>query len=371
MVIEHDPDPATGARRRERVAIPVLPECDYLKKEDAEAILYARLTDLNRGAISASVPVTVAEHLRAYLGDCASRKLRKTTIAGYKASIEKHLIPAFGEKMRLTDLEPAHIRSMCKGMSCDGYEARTIDLAYVVLHAALKQGVIDGKLYRNVADAVEPPRPRRKKIYTTLLPEQVAPALERVRALDERMYRLGALCVYTGLSRSEILARGYTDVDFVNARMGVTSALTVTDGEYVVDLPKTEQRTRYVPLVAEALQLLGEMKSEATCDLLFHDEDGHYLNPSTVSKDFSRAMSEAGYPGVTLHKLRHTFATNMLRAGVSIKHVQVLLGHSSIKTTGDIYAHVVEDDLRNAIDTYGKSLRKKSSAPTRHQPSKE
>jgi integrase len=305
--------------------------------------------------------------LRGYLEVCKSRDLRDTTITGYKASIDKHIIPAFGKTMLLAELQPSHLQTLLYGkMLADGFASRTIELAHVVLHAALEQAVVEGKLYRNVADAVVPPRPRRKKIHRTLKPEEVEPMLAYMRKADKRMYHFGALCVYTGLSRSEMLAEEWGDIDLPNAVLRVTKGVTVTEKVFTVAGPKTEQRTREVPLLKEALKVLCEMKREATCKLLFH-EDGHHLNPGTVSKRFTKLAAEAGYPGITPHKLRHTFATNMLRAGVSIKHVQVLMGHSSIKTTGDIYAHVIEDDLRDAVNTYGDSLRKKPSAPIRHQ----
>ena len=366
MVIEHDPDPVTGKRKREREHIPLPPETEYLYKKDAEKILYARLTDLNRGTYVAPTTLTVAEHLRAYLGDCESRKLRKTTLAGYGASIKKHLIPALGG-LRLTHLEPAHLRGLYRHMAGEGLAARTIELAHVVLHGALGQALIDGKVTRNVADAVVPPRPRHNKIPKTLLPGEEAVLLAYIRPRDKVMYRLGALAIYTGLRRSELLAEEWPDVDFDNACIAVTKGVTITDGVYDLEEPKTELSTRVVPLMEEALEILREMKAEATGKLLFHNQSGGYLNPSTASKQFSRLAAEAGFPGITPKQLRHTFATNMLRAGVSIKYAQVLLGHSSIKTTGDIYAHVVDDDLRNAVDTYGKSLRKKSLAPTRHR----
>lgn len=367
MVIEHDPDPVTDVRKREREALDLAPGKDYMYKEDAEKILYARLTDLNRGTYVAPAPLTVAEHLRAYLLDCKSRNLRKTTLAGYGASIKKHLIPAFGETLRLTHLEPSHLRALHKQMLADGFAPRTVELAHVVLHGALGQALIDGKVIRNVADAVVPPRPRRNKIPRTLLPGEEAVLLAYIRPRDKAMYRLGALAVYTGLRRSELLAEEWSDVDLSNTCIAVTKGVTVTDGVYDLEEPKTEQSTRIVPLTKEAVELLREMKGEATCKLLFHNRSGGYLNPSTASKQFSRLAAEAGFPGITPKQLRHTFATNMLRAGVSIKYAQVLLGHSSIKTTGDIYAHVVDDDLRNAVNTYGKSLRKKTPAPTRHR----
>ena len=64
---------------------------------------------------------------------------------------------------------------------------------------------------------------------------------------------------------------------------------------------------------------------------------------------FRRTVDRAGLrEGITLHTLRHTFATMLLREGVDVRTLQRLLGHASIETTA-LYLHVVTEDLRGAI----------------------
>jgi integrase len=72
--------------------------------------------------------------------------------------------------------------------------------------------------------------------------------------------------------------------------------------------------------------------------------------PNTFGTAFARALSDAGVPHVRLHDLRHTFASMALAAGVDLKTVSTALGHSTISTTADVYAHVTDSLMRDAAD---------------------
>jgi len=67
-------------------------------------------------------------------------------------------------------------------------------------------------------------------------------------------------------------------------------------------------------------------------------------------------------PGVGLHTLRHSAATAMLEAGVPLRTVSELLGHSSVAVTGDVYGHVSPDVSRGALDVLAAALKTKSES---------
>jgi integrase len=91
--------------------------------------------------------------------------------------------------------------------------------------------------------------------------------------------------------------------------------------------------------------------------LVFCHPDGTPLDPRSFTRHFKTLLKRSGLPVVRFHDLRHTFATLMLELGESPKTVQVMLGHSKISTTLDIYSHVSLDLERKAAAKLYQALR--------------
>ncbi|MFP4016451.1 MAG: tyrosine-type recombinase/integrase, partial [Halanaerobiales bacterium] len=84
--------------------------------------------------------------------------------------------------------------------------------------------------------------------------------------------------------------------------------------------------------------------------LVLCQDNGKPLDPSSFSEHYKGILKNAGLPDVCFHSLRHTFATLSLEAGVSIKAIQDILGHSTISTTMDTYSHVTKKMKKDAAD---------------------
>ena len=87
-------------------------------------------------------------------------------------------------------------------------------------------------------------------------------------------------------------------------------------------------------------------------DLVFHHPDGGWLRPESVSATFARRVCSYGLPHLTLHGLRHTWATLALEQGIHPRVVQERLGHSTIAITLGIYSHVsptLHDEATQAV----------------------
>jgi integrase len=83
---------------------------------------------------------------------------------------------------------------------------------------------------------------------------------------------------------------------------------------------------------------------------VFTDEAGGPVYPRAVLRAVQRSAGRVGIDGVTVHTLRHSAAAAWLKAGVHIKAVADLLGHSSIAITGDLYGHASDAATRSAVD---------------------
>jgi len=83
------------------------------------------------------------------------------------------------------------------------------------------------------------------------------------------------------------------------------------------------------------------------------------LNPEALSAWFHKFIVRKGLPDVNIHGLRHTNATLLIAGGVPLKTVSSRLGHSSISTTGNIYAHAVRSADETAAEVLEEVLGKK------------
>lgn len=121
----------------------------------------------------------------------------------------------------------------------------------------------------------------------------------------------------------------------------------------VFSTPKTKQGVRTISLDPRTVATLRAWRKAQREEqlawgpgyqqsgLVFTREDGSPVHPTSLANVFDRLVRSSGLPRLTVHGLRHTFATLALQAGEHPKKVQEVLGHSSISVTLNIYSHVV------------------------------
>ena len=90
---------------------------------------------------------------------------------------------------------------------------------------------------------------------------------------------------------------------------------------------------------------------------VFTQDNGSPVDPDMITKDFPKLIRDAGLPHLTLHGLRHAFATLALSAGIDLKTTSEMLGHSSISLTADVYSHVLPPLQQAAADAVGRLLK--------------
>ncbi len=350
VVIELSRDPKTGKRRQQWTSFKGT-------KKQAERELNASLVRLEQGIHIKPTKITVGEYLESWLQDYVETNTSPRTQHRYSQIVRVHLIPEFGA-FPLVALQPHHIQTYYANALKTGHQRTkgglspsTVHYHHRVLFEALKHAVKREILVRNVAEAVDAPRPIHKEM-ATLGPESVNLFLET--AEESPHYLIFYTAIYTGLRRGEMLGLRWCDVDLDFGTLSIVQTLQhLHSGEYIFKEPKSRKGRRQIALSPSlAILLRGHKQKQESLrifagytftptDLVFSHADGSPIRPNTVTRAFTIIARSIGLEGVRFHDLRHAHATLMLRQGIHPKIVSERLGHASISMTLDIYSHVL------------------------------
>lgn len=176
-------------------------------------------------------------------------------------------------------------------------------------------------------------RPRREKVLPNVLSkEEVKAILDSLRNLKHKT--MLSLIYSAGLRRSELLHLKPIDIDTKRMVIMIRQAKGKKD--------------RLVPLSPKVLAMLRDYyRAYRPAVWLFEGmKAGEPYDERSLSEVLKQALKRAGIQKpVTLHWLRHSFATHLLEAGTDIRYIQELLGHSSTRTT-EIYTHVSTHNIQ-------------------------
>ena len=321
----------------------------FRTQREAEAKLGELLKEAQKGSYVKPTKLTVAEWLERWLADYAGPNVRATTLRGYRKYVERHIIPSVGG-VRLADLRPDHVKRCHVDALERGVGKQTVLHLHRVLSKALNDAMTAGYIVRNVATIAKPPRldPRPKVRFE---PQEVRAFLEVARATP--YFEVLLLDLFLGLRRSELLGLEWGDIAFDGRRVYVRRSLHMVPGQGIVIYPtknKTSDRdigmSETVSLLfrsirdrCDAIQAMAGTSVQVD-SFVFADPAGKPMSPNTLSMATRKIAVKAGLPHIHLHSLRHWAASLALANDASLQEVQEFLGHSTIRTTADVYGHL-------------------------------
>jgi integrase len=308
---------------------------------------------------------TLSEWLEHWLEQIAARRVRPRTLESYRATVRRHIVPSIGAQ-RLAKLQPEQVEAMYGQMLASGLSPSSVLRTHRILSRALKVAMQRGKITRNVGTLVDPPTPTRSES-SPLTVDEARQVLYAAR--DVRNAARWTVALALGLRQSEALGLKWSDVDLERGTLTVRRGLHRVSGQGLVfEEPKSARSRRTLALPAELVDGLRRHRKAQEQerviagseweghDFVFAQPNGRPLDRRSDWEHWRALLTAAGVRQVRLHDGRHTAATLLLTAGVHPRVVMELLGHSQMRTTTDVYSHVMPAVAREAADRMGAAL---------------
>ena len=303
-------------------------------------------------------PITLDQWLSYWMEEVVKPNRAETTVYGYNKIIDNHISPALGD-ITLQKITPQDIQKYYTMLMREkGLSPNTVRRHHDLLSSALRMAVKQEVLSRCPTDRVEPPRvvPFEAKFYG---PED----LRRLCLLSEGTWLevVVKLAAGLGLRREEICGLRWPNVDFNQRVVRIKEARTAAGASIIQKTTKTRStRTLYLSDSLYNLLLREQQRQQQECILSGRDWDGTGMvlldrhgepyPPNAVSLAFTRFIRRNNMPKITLHGLRHTFATVASAQGAPLFDIGKALGHSTPSTTGRIYTHLLDQTHARVLD---------------------
>jgi integrase len=300
--------------------------------------------------------VTVADALDAYFADYVRRGGKAPDPTRHM--IERSIRPQIGH-LRLAQLKPAHIRKWLQALAASGRAVRprkgkaprrhaaptepdairarqaTVNRIFNQLRAALNYVYRDGLIasdtaWRQVRSFQKVDEPRIRFLTAT-------EAAKLVNHCPLELRRLVRAALLTGARFGEL------------ARLRVGDLNSDIGQLYIA--PGKSGRPRHLPLNTEGLRFFRDLvRNRATSDFMLTRDGGQPWHDKGYRRMLQAACHDASItPAITLHELRHTFASLLAQAGCDLLTISKLLGHADTRVTSRHYAHLCDATLANAV----------------------
>lgn len=270
--------------------------------------------------------MTVYELLKSFEKNYIRERLRPTTQSGYMVNINNHILPHLAP-IPLSDLDADDIDLLTETLRAEGLSNKSIVYVHATFRKALNYAIKRNLLVVNPYDLVDLPRPED---YTYVVLDGVAAGKLLEAAKNTRLYSAVLFALSYGLRRGEILGIRGSDYDRDLQALRIQRSCVYVRNRVFETPCKTKNGRRILLLSSDHAQILAQLRP---------DEPLVPYSQNVLNTEFAKLAASVGYPGLRFHDLRHTYATLMMKNGVSPKIVSSVLGHSDVSVTLDIYSH--------------------------------
>ena len=289
-----------------------------------------------------------------------------STVHGYNMIIRNHIAPELGS-VPLAELKAPQVQQYLNRKLTEGLCGNTVRKHYNVLHNALEHARRQELILRNATDNVVPPTSSRPThhFYDS---ETMSRLFEMLSGTS--MEPVVKLAGYMGLRRSEICGLKWSHVDRENKVITIAEARTAVNGRSVDKGTKNRasiRRLGYRGLadMEELMERLWQKRLDEKARMGSGYQDlgfvvchsgGQPYQADYLSNRLQRVLKNTDLPYVTLHGLRHSFASIAHSRNVPLFGISKALGHSNTNTTTQIYMHLFDDTHLSVVQAVGQAI---------------
>lgn len=277
--------------------------------------------------------------------------VKHSTMCAYLLTLQTHLLPWFGTMETIAECD---VQQFVIDKCASGLARKTVRDMVAVLKSIVKYGNKHG-IFHFEEWEIEYPTDTENKLLPTLSLNHQRILMNHLieQPTQQNIGVLLALC--TGMRIGEVCALQWEDVDFtqriitVRHTVGRIYNCELKTTERIHTSPKTKNSCREIPISKQLFQSLKTVRKQS--------QSPYVVGTSTQSKEprsyrdyFSRLLKRLNIPHLVFHGLRHTFATRCIESQCDYKTVSVILGHSNVATTLNLYVHPNLSQKKRCID---------------------
>lgn len=282
--------------------------------------------------------------------------VKESTFWAYVLLAENHIIPYFGF---CTSVDDDHVQQFVLDKIDSGLSQKSIKDIIIVFKMIMKYGLKKKLIEYTVWDIQYPTNHVKKEI-------EIFNKIDHKKAIDYvkdnlTFRNLGILITLsTGLRIGEICALKWSDIDIENGVIHVSRTLQRIymidpDGKrrtvLLEDTPKTKTSNRQIPMSRSILNIMKPLKKIVNNDFYVLTNEAKPTEPRTYRQYYKEFSKKLGLPEINFHGLRHSFATRCIEGKADYKTVSVLMGHSNISTTLNLYVHPNDEQKKSVINS--------------------
>lgn len=339
------------------------------RQSDALKAMRAALAASDEGTYCEPKKFTVSQWLDIWLNEYVQPSVKPLTYAAYRSKVETHIKPSLGN-IKMALLNPTQVQTFYNDLlRKKKLSKKTIKDVHGILHKAIDQAVELNYIQTNATDPCKLSRPDNREI----LPFTETDIEAFLTAIEGHPFEpLFTVTLFTGMREGEVCGLPWDAVNFKKGTITIKQQLSKINGEHVIVSTKND-RIRVLTVAPFLMDILCEVRTKQLqnhlasgttwkneYNLVFTNEEGHFVYPQTVYKKFKNIAAQIGRPDARFHDLRHTYAVTALQEGDDSKTVQQNLGHATAAFTLNVYGHVSEkmkQESANRMQKYYENIK--------------